>query len=312
MNPRMIKLRDATLREGLDTPGVCLSVEQRKRIARALEKAGVRELEVVAPSRVLEDLSIVQELKRSGSALKMSGLIYAHGKECEREISDSARTIDRFDLLMPVSPQRPPTEFREKKRILQRATSLAAATSCDFGVGFPHAFQAEKEIVIALADVAARDGARRVTVYDTNGSADGQTVKDLVEALKKTVDTELFFHGHNDLGMATANSLVAVQAGADGLDVTVNGLGDRAGNTAIEQIAAALYVKGYETGLALDEIPQLCRKVAEESGLPISQLAPVVGEFVYWHRSPSHLSMPGLFEAINPELFGWSRKTSES
>jgi homocitrate synthase NifV len=122
----------------------------------------------------------------------------------------------------------------------------------------------------------------------------------------------LFFHGHNDLGMATANSLAAVLGGADGLDVTVNGLGDRAGNTALEQIAGALYVKGYDTGLVLDGVRELCRKVAEESGLPISQLAPVVGEYVYWHRSPSHLSTPGLFEAIDPWLFGSSRKISES
>ena len=312
MDPKTIKLRDATLREGLDTPGVCLSLEQRARIAVALEQAGVRELEVVAPSRVAEELPIVRELKRSAPTLRMSGLIYTYGKECEREINDSARTVDRFDLLIPVSPQRPPAEFHEKKRILQRAVSLAAVACCDFGVGFPHAFQAEKDMVIALAEVAVRDGARRVTVYDTNGSADWQSVRELVEALKKSVDTELFFHGHNDLGMATANSLAAVIAGADGLDVTVNGLGDRAGNTALEQIAAALYVKGYDTGLTLGKIRELSRRVGEETTIAVSGLAPVVGEFVYWHRSPSHLSMPGLFEAIDPELFGSSRKISES
>jgi homocitrate synthase NifV len=312
MDRKMIKLRDATLREGLDTPGVCLSLEKRARIARALEKAGVRELEVVAPSRVAEDLPTVRELKRAAATLKTSGLIYAHGKESEREIHESAGIVDRFDLLMPVSPQRPPTESHEKKRILQRAVALAAAAHCDFGVGFPHAFQADKRLVVDLAQEAVRGGARRVTVYDTNGSADWRSVQELIEALKKTADKELFFHGHNDLGMATANSLAAVLAGADGLDVTVNGLGDRAGNTALEQIAAALYVKGYDTGLVLDGVRELCRKVAEESGLPISQLAPVVGEYVYWHRSPSHLSTPGLFEAIDPWLFGSSRKISES
>jgi homocitrate synthase NifV len=308
----MIRLRDATLREGLDTPGVCFSMEQRVRIASALENTGVRELEVVAPSRVAADLEVVRELKRAGIKLKMSGLIYACGKECEREIQESGATVDRFDLLMPVSPKRPPMESSEKRRVLREAVKLAARAQCDFGVGFPHAFQADEAIVVDLAEEAARGGARRVTVYDTNGSADARTVQELIGVLKKRVEAELFFHGHNDLGMATANSLAAVQAGADGLDVTVNGLGDRAGNAALEQIAAALYIKGYDTGLALGEIRELCRRVSEDSGVALSKLAPVVGEYVYWHRSPSHFAIPGLFEAMDPGLFGTSRRMSDS
>lgn len=309
---KTIGLRDATLREGLDTPGVCFSMEQRVRIARALEKAGVRELEVVAPSRVVADLQVVRELKREGLRLKVSGLIYAHGKECEREIKDSEETLDRFDLLMPVSSKRPPLKFSEKKRILREAATQAMRVGCDFGVGFPHAFQADEGTVVELAEEAARNGARRVTVYDTNGSADARTVQALIAELKKRVEAELFFHGHNDLGMATANSLAAVQQGAEGLDVTVNGLGDRAGNAALEQVVATLYVKGYESHVVLSEVRELCRAVAQESGVAMGKQAPVVGEYVYWHRSPSHLAMPGLFEAVDPELFGSSRKITES
>jgi homocitrate synthase NifV len=309
---RVIRFRDATLREGLDTPGVCFSTEQRVRIARALEAAGVREAEVVAPSRVLADLEVVRELKRMGLKLKLSGLIYSAAKECANEIQESALALDRFDLLMPLSRKRAPAEPTEKEKVLLQAVEAASKVRCDFGVGFPHAFQADEAFVMDLAEEAVRRGGRRVTLYDTNGSVDARTVQRLVGQIKTRVNSELFFHGHNDLGMATANSLAAVREGADGLDVTVNGLGDRAGNAALEQVAAVLYAKGYESELALAEIRQLCATVANESGVAISKLAPVVGEYVYWHRSPSHLSVPGLFEAIDPELFGSSRKTTEN
>jgi homocitrate synthase NifV len=309
---KRIRLRDATLREGLDTPGVSFTTEQRVRIARALEAAGIREAEVAAPSRVEKDLAVARELRRSGCKLKLSGLIYSARKECQREMEESAGSLDRFDLLMPVSEKREPSAASEKKETLLRAVEAAAKSACDFGVGFPHAFQADGAIVLELAAESVGGGARRVTLYDTNGSVDARAVQRLVGQLKARVETDVFFHGHNDLGMATANSLAAVQEGADGLDVTVNGLGDRAGNAALEQVAAALYTKGFESELALGEIRSLCETVARESGVAIGKLAPVVGEFVYWHRSPSHLSLPTLFEAIDPRLFGSSRTTSET
>jgi len=304
-------LRDVTLREGLDTPQVRFSLDQRVRIACALEKVGVREAEVVAPSRVAADLQIAQALKRHCRQLKFSGLIYAYGIECGREIEQSAETLDRFDLLMPASLKRPPLGVDEKRRTLREAVKKAARWKSKFGVGIPHAFQSKPEIVIGLVEEAMHGGARRVTVYDTNGGADPLTVGKLIRKMKKRADVELFFHGHNDLGMATANSLLAVQEGADGLDVTVNGLGDRAGNASLEQVAAALHVKGYDTGLVLGGIRELCKKVADESSVKMSKLAPVVGEFVYWHRSPSHLPMPELFEAFDPRLFASLRRVSE-
>lgn len=307
-----ITLRDATLREALDTPQVHFSTDQRVRIARELEKVGVREAEVVAPSRVAADLRIGQVLKRQCVQLKISGLIYAYGNECGKEIEECAETLDRFDLLMPASLKRPPLELGEKSRMLREAVKMAAKGQGEFGVGIPHAFQTKSEIVLSLAEEAVNGGARRVTVYDTNGGADPLAVQKLIGKMKNRVDVELFFHGHNDLGMATANSLLAAQEGADGLDVTVYGLGDRAGNASLEQVAAALHVKGYDTGLMLEGIRELCKRVEEESGIEMSKLAPVVGEFVCWHRSPSHLAMPGLFEAFDPKLFGLSRKVREN
>lgn len=309
---RRIVLKDATLREGLDTPNVFFSPAQKWNIARELEGAGLSEVEVVAPSRVFSDLEDARMLKEKGLTIRLSGLIYANTGDCGQEIDAASRILDRFDLLMPVSRERAPFEAKEKLRLLKQAVSQAAACHADFGVGFPHCFHADRSLVIELAEDAVRGGAHRITLYDTNGSRDPFEVHNFVTLIKDAVDAPIFFHGHNDLGMATANSIAAVQAGADGLDVTVNGLGDRAGNAALEQVAAVLHLKGYLSGVRLEGVKELCESVAAESGLNIPKLAPVVGEYVCWHRSPSHLHNPSLFEAFDPRLFCATRQLSES
>ncbi|HKW66422.1 MAG TPA: LeuA family protein [Terriglobales bacterium] len=309
---RRIVLKDATLREGLDTPKVFFSPAQKWRIARELEAAGVSEAEIVAPSRVLSDLEDARVFKEKGLSIRLSGLIYSKTGDCDREIEAASRILDRFDLLMPASPKRAPFEAEEKLRLLKQAVNQAAAHGADFGVGFPHCFHANPALLTELAEDAVRGGAQRITLYDTNGSRDPFEVHNFVTLIKNKVRVPIFFHGHNDLGMATANSVGAVQAGADGLDVTVNGLGDRAGNAPLEQVVAALYLKGYLTGVRLEEIKGLCAKIAAESGVDIAKLAPVVGEYVCWHRSPSHLRNPSLFEAFDPELFRVTRQLTES
>ena len=309
---RTIVLKDATLREGLDTPKVFFSSAQKWNIARGLEGAGVSEAEVVAPSRVLSDLEDARMFKAKGLSIRLSGLIYTNAGDCGREIEAASRILDRFDLLMPVSPKRAPFGAKDKSQLLQRAVGQAAARRADFGVGFPHCFHANPTLVTELAEDAVGGGAQRITLYDTNGSRDPFEVHNFVTLVKNAVRVPIFFHGHNDLGMATANSLAAVQAGAEGLDVTVNGLGDRAGNAPLEQIVAALYLKGYLTAVRLEQIKGLCLNIAAESGVDIPQLAPVVGEYVCWHRSPSHLHNPWLFEAFDPELFRATRQVTEA
>jgi isopropylmalate/homocitrate/citramalate synthase len=164
-----------------------------------------------------------------------------------------------------------------------------------------------------MAEAAARSGARRIIVYDTNGSGDPFAVAALIRALiQRRLHADIFFHAHNDLGLAVANALAAVMEGAAGLDVTVNGLGDRAGNAALEPVAMALHLRGFATGIRLDRLRALSKTVEEASGVPVSKLAPVVGEYVLWHRSPSHLRKPGLFEAYDPALVNLERKIDES
>jgi homocitrate synthase NifV len=310
---RRVTLRDATLREGLDTPNVSFTTEQRVGIARALARAGVVEAEMVAPSRVAADLDLVGAIRGQGIALACSGLIYAYAKDVHGEIDRAADVLDHLDLLMPVSTERAPESRDAKLRVLDDALAHAARRRADVGAGFPHSLQCEPAFLCEIAALAVERGARRIVVYDTNGGGDPTVVAALVGLLRERVaDADVYFHAHNDLGLATANALAAVAAGARGLDVTVNGLGDRAGNAALEQVAVALHLKGIETGIRLHELGALSKTVAEASGVAVSKLAPVVGEYVHWHRSPSHLRKPGLFEAFDPALVRSQRKIDGS
>jgi homocitrate synthase NifV len=209
---------------------------------------------------------------------------------------------------MPLSGKRPPYRNEDKKSVLLDMLGHGLALDSEIGVGFPHATQSDGKFLLELATEAMKAGAKRVTIYDTNGAADPFSVFDLIKRLTEKISVPLFFHGHNDLGLATANSLSAAFAGAAGLDVTVNGLGDRAGNAPLEQLAIALYLRGFETGVTLNALQLLSKTVAQESGIGVSKLAPVVGDYVFRHKSPAHLDRAELFEAFDPEIIGARRQ----
>jgi homocitrate synthase NifV len=305
---KKIIIKDSTLREGLDVPNVSFSLEQKLKIAKLLDKAKVPEIEVVAPSRVLKDIEFVKTLKKGRLKLRTSGLIYSYSKVFKEEVIEASKHLDRFDILTPVSPKRKPYDKNSKIKLLIDVLTYSSSIHPDIGVGFPHSTQVEIEFLMEIAKESSKKGAKRITVYDTNGSSDPFAVYDLIKRLKQDIDITLFFHGHNDLGLATANSLAAVYAGADGLDVTINGLGDRAGNASFEQVVLCLNQKGFNTGVALNDLSLISRTVEQESGVPVYLLAPVVGDYIFYHISPSHLENPGLFEAFNPELVGHERK----
>jgi len=178
-------------------------------------------------------------------------------------------------------------------------------------VGFPNSTQTEFNFLLEISEKSARSGAKRVTIYDTNGKSDPFEIYQLMKQLKDNLNIPLFFHGHNDLGMATANSLAAIEAGAEGLDVTVNGLGDRAGNASFEQIVLNLYLKGFDTGIPLQSLRSLSKAVERESGIKNSKLAPIVGEYIFHHQSVGHLECPELFEAFDPNLLNTPRILSK-
>jgi isopropylmalate/homocitrate/citramalate synthase len=308
---RDVVLKDSTLREAMDTPGVEFSLTARIEIARLLESAGVAEAEVVAPARVSKDLEVARLIKTQGIVITTSGLIYANREDFRHEAAAAAEALDRIDLIMPLSEQRQPQRFDEKCTMLAQAIDFGSTLGMPIGIGFPHATQVSPEELLEIAEQGARRGATRITVYDTNGSIEPFALRDLLGRLVSITDLPVFFHGHNDLGLAVANSWAAVTAGVAGLDVTINGLGDRAGNASLEQLVLLLHLQGVETGIEVSQLHRASRLIERLSGVAVSKLAPVVGDFVFEHLSPSHLGVPAEFEAFDPELVGRRRRLRE-
>ena len=308
---KKVVIKDSTLREGLDVPGVNFSLEQKLKIARLLDQAQVPEMEVVAPGNVFKDLEFVKRLRKERIQIRTSGLIYAHHPPSREEIEEASKYLNRFDLLMPVSTKRKPHEKSMKVSHLLEVLGFSLDQLPETGVGFPNSTQTEIDFLLEISEKSARSGAKRVTIYDTNGKSDPFEIYQLMKQLKDNLNIPLFFHGHNDLGMATANSLAAIDAGAEGLDVTVNGLGDRAGNASLEQVVLNLYLRGFDTGIPLQGLRPLSKEVERESGIEVSKLAPIVGEYIFHHQSIGHLECPELFEAFDPKLVDFSRELSK-
>jgi homocitrate synthase NifV len=304
-------VRDSTLREGLDVPSVAFSLDQRLRLATLLADAGIAELEVLAPGRVTTDLPVAREIRARRLAARSTGLLYATSPHLEAHSREAAACLDHVDLLVPASPLRRPPGLDEKRQLLVAAAKVVGASFGSFGVGLPNATQVDSTTLLELARTAADVRASRITIYDTNGSGDPFGTFEIIGSLAREIEVPLFFHGHNDLGMATANTLAAVRAGARGIDVTVNGLGDRAGNCALEQIAVCLEREEVSTGIDLRRLPSLSEVVAAESGIGIGPLSPVTGAHVFTHKSPGHLEVPDLFEAYDPGLVGRRQKLDE-
>jgi len=306
-----VVLKDSTMREGQDVPGVALDTDRKRSLLKMLDEAGIPEAELVAPGHFDRDLRFVKDSGAAEWTIRSSGLIYGNGPGWREQIDAAKGVLDRVDILAPLSDLRPPADRDAKRRRMREALCAAVDGIGDVGVGFPHATQVERSFLLDMCGEAVRAGAKRVTLYDTNGSSDPWAVAELVGKVLEATRIGICFHAHNDLGMATANSIAAVRAGAVCLDVTVNGLGDRAGNASLEQVALALHAWGVDPGLRLSALKELSAAVAEMTLVPVSKLAPVVGEFAFRHKSPSHLESPALFEAFDPALVGASRSLCE-
>lgn len=285
-------LRDSTLCEGPDVPGVALSVEQKVEIAESLAMAGVPEAEVVAPNRVADDLRFVDTLTRRGVAIRTSGLVDAASPAATQDMEAVAERLDRFDLLMSLAEQQPPLGGSQKVTTLLRVLDKGRSLSAEVGVGFPYAIQASPLFLLEITRLAVRGGASRVTFYDTNGSAEPFSLQTLLREMVAEVKVPVFFHGHNDLGLALANSWAAVLAGVRGLGVSSTGLGYRAGNACLEQVAVLLERMKIRTGLRLVELENLARLVARHTGMPLSKLTPIVGGNVQQRRPSSPVGQP--------------------
>jgi homocitrate synthase NifV len=311
---RTLGVNDSTLRDGEQAPGVSFTLDEKVAIARALERAGVDEIEAGTPA--MGDMEI-EALAAIGETIQDSAVI-AWCRMSETDVNATLRTgLIRASLSVPMSDRQMRAKgYQGPHDVLARLARVvryALDRGLTIAVGGEDSSRADPDFVLLVIEAVQRAGAHRFRFADTLGVLDPFATYEVFCRLRANTDLELEFHGHDDLGLATANTLAAARGGATHLSVCALGLGERAGNAALEQVAVALeQTTSWRTRIDFAALQALADTVAAASHRPIPVSQPIVGEAAFSHESGIHVSGllrdPGTYEALSPALFGRSRR----
>ena len=222
-----------------------------------------------------------------------------------------------IDISVPASDQHLRSKLHKDRPWLLAAIGehvrLARDLGFEVGIGAEDASRGTPDLLEAIASAAQAAGARRIRFADTLGVLDPFATYERIAALRARCDLEIEMHAHDDLGMATANTLAAARAGATHLNTTVNGLGERSGNAPLEEVVLGLHVcYGIDTGIELKGFPEISQRVALASGRPLPWQKSVVGEGAFTHEAGIHvdglLKDPVNYEGFDPAMVGRRRR----
>lgn len=313
---------DTTLRDGEQSPGATMSHNEKLEIAGLLDEMGVDIIEAGFPIASEGDFKAVSEIAANAKNSVICGLsraVYKDIDRCWEAVKNAANP--RIHTFIGTSPQHraiPNLDMDQMAEVIHDTVSHAR-NLCDNVQWSPmDATRTEDDYLKRVVEIAIKAGATTVNIPDTVGYTAPRESADIIRMLIENVPgaDEIVFatHCHNDLGMATANALAAVDAGARQIECTINGLGERAGNTALEEVVMAMRVRNdimpYQTGIDTTKIMNLSRRVATVSGFSVQNNKAIVGKNAFAHESGIHqdgmLKSADTFEIMRPEDVGLS------
>jgi 2-isopropylmalate synthase len=311
---RYIRIFDTTLRDGEQTPGVSLTIEDKIEIARQLNKLGVDVIEAGSPMSSDGEKKVVKAIAKEGLTSEVCALARATKGDIDKAIDCD---VDLIHLFIPTSP------VQMKYAVNLTPNQVLSATvemieyikkhglKCEFSP--MDATRSEIPFLKQVCKAAEKTGADMINIPDTVGIMIPRTMSEFIAEIKSAIKVPISIHCHDDFGMAVANSLAAVEEGAEQVHCTINGLGERAGNASLEEIVMALHmIYKMKTGVNSRLLYSTSRIVSTLTGLFVQANKAIVGENAFAHESGIHTRgvtvKPLTFEPIKPELVGRKRK----
>lgn len=312
--PEKITVYDTTLRDGEQTPGVCLRTQEKLKIARKLDELGLHQIEAGFPIVSKEEKRSVKAIVNED--LNAQILVLSRTKKEDIEVALDC-DVDGIITFLGTSD----IHLKHKMKVSQDEALNICMNSIEHAKdhGLFVAFSAEDatrtdlNFLKKIYKRAEEHGVDRVHIADTVGAINPQAMGYLVGELKKEINTEIALHCHNDFGMALSNCISGLLAGANAISTTVNGIGERAGNTSLEELVMALrFLYDIDLGFNIEIFYELSQLVEELTDMRVPENKPIVGKNVFRHESGIHVDAvieePLTYEPFLPELIGHKRR----
>lgn len=305
---------DTTLRDGEQTAGVVFSNQEKLRIARMLDEVGVNQIEAGIPTMGGDELEAIKSICRLGLKASIMAWNRAVVKDIEASLATGcdavAISISTSDIHIKHKLKTTPGAVLD---MMIKATEFARKHVDYISVNAEDASRSDMNYLVEFANEAKKAGADRIRYCDTIGILDPFTTLERIIILKERTGIAIEMHTHNDFGMATANALAGVKAGARFVDVTVNGLGERAGNAALEEVIMALkHIQDIDLGFKTERFVELSEYVSRASGRILPPWKAIVGSNMFAHESGIHadgaIKNPKTYEVFRPEEVGLQRQ----
>lgn len=314
--PRRVYMWDETLRDGEQTPGVFFTLNEKIQIAKLLDEIGIFMIDLGFPSVSEEEKKIIKIIARENLNAKTGVTVRANIEDIDDALYCD---VNRVFIFISTSPLHMKTKLKlDKEEVMKKAVdSVEYAKNHGLTIDFisEDTTRSDLNFVTEMFNKVTDCGAEVLMITDTVGVAEPGGIENIVHMIKNNIKnkTKLGIHCHNDFGLATINTLTAIKTGIIYPTTTVNGIGERAGNAAFEEVVMGLEgIYGIETGIKTEKLSELSNLVKKCSGVYISPHKPIVGVNAFRHESGIHvdglLKDPLTYEPIQPEMVGRKRE----